>query len=211
MKNYTAIIALALSLPAGYANAEQPEPRPPGPPSGDGRPPIERPFGGADRSGRPPMQHVPPFFAVLDKNGDGVISEDEIASAADSLRKLAAEHGGKLTLQTLMGPPPQSMRGDGFRPPGASPDGQPPRGNFNAPRDGQREEGGPRRIAPQPDRPRDGEAPRKADRPRDGERRPDADRPRDGEPRREADKPRGERPPGDAPRPDGKRRPNPEG
>ena len=213
MKNYTAIIALALSLPAGFANAEQPEPRPPGPPTGEGRPPIERSFGGTDRAEKPPMQHVPPFFAALDKNGDGVISEDEIATAADSLRKLAAERGGKLTLQALMGPPPQDMRREGFRPPGASPEGQPPRGNFNAPRDGQREEGGPRRIAPQPDGPRDGERrpegavpPRDGARPagrgpKDGERPPGVVRPRDGEAPRNADRPRdGERRP-DAVRP----------
>src|ERR1700716_3533971 len=41
MKNRTAIIALALALPAGFANAEPPEGRPPAPPSEDRqRPPI---------------------------------------------------------------------------------------------------------------------------------------------------------------------------
>ena len=236
MKNYTAIIALALALPAGIACAQQPEGRPPGPPTGEGRPPIDRPFDGPGRPDRPPMPHIPPFIAALDKNGDGVISEDEIAAASESLRKLAAEHGGKLTVRDLLGPPPEGMRRDGFRPPGAPPDGQPPRGNLNGAPDGPREDGGPRRIAPpqggpregfvpprdgeqprNPDRPRDGvrpeggprdgEQPRNAERPRDGAKPKDGDRPRDGE--------RGDKPRGDAPRegarPDGERRPNPEG
>ncbi|MEI7820078.1 MAG: hypothetical protein WCK55_04105 [Verrucomicrobiota bacterium] len=215
MKNYTAIIAVALSLPVGFANAQQRDERPPGPPLGEGRPPIERPFGGTDRADMPPMQHVPPFFAALDKNGDGVISEDEIAAASESLRKFAAERGGKLTLQTLLGPPPQDMHRDGFRPPGAPPDGQPPRGNFNAPRDGQREDGGTRRIAPQPDGPRDGEPRREgAAPPRDGvrpegrapqngDRPPGVVRPRDGKrggPR--GDAPREGAPPDGAPKPE---------
>ncbi len=223
MKNYPAIIALALALPAGLANAQQPEGRPPGPPTGEGRPPTHRPFDGPGRAEKPPMPHMPPFFAALDKNGDGVISEDEIAVASESLRKLASEHGGKLTIRDLLGPPPQAMRGDGLRPPGAPPDGQPPRPNFNDAPDGQREDGGPRRIAPPQGGPRegfapprDGEKPRNADRPRDGvrpegalrdgERKPEGFRPRDGEQPRNADRQRdGEKPKdGDRPR-DGER------
>ena len=199
MKNYTAIIALALALPAGFANAQQPEGRPAGPPTGDGRPPIDRPFDGPGRAEKPPMPHMPPFFAALDKNGDGVISEDEIAAASESLRKLAAEHGGKLTIRDLLGPPPEGMRRDGIRPPGAPPDGQPPREgekprSADRPRDGVRPEGAPRDGERRPEgfRPRDGEQPRNAERPRDGEKPKDGDRPRDGE--------RGDKPRGDAPR-----------
>ena len=56
MKNYTAIIAIALTLPAGFALAQQPEGRPPGPPPGGDR--QRQP----DRGERP---HVPPVIAVL--------------------------------------------------------------------------------------------------------------------------------------------------
>jgi hypothetical protein len=173
MKNYTAIIALALALPAGFASAQQPEGRPPGPPPGEGRP--------QSRSERGEKPHLPPIIAALDKNGDGVISEDEIAGAAESLRKLASEHGGKLTIEDLLGPPPRGMRGIGERPPGAPREGQ-----RNGPRDGQPREGQPRgEFRPQPDRPREGQ-------PR-GDAPPRPDAPRDGATRGHSDARRGER------------------
>jgi len=133
MKNYTLIVALALALPVGVANAQSTDERPPGPPPG-----------GPGRDGRSP---IPPIIAALDKNHDGVISEDEIASAAESLRTLDKNHDGKLTLDELMPPPPyRPMRGDGDRPPGPPSDGV---------RDG-RQRGD---FAPPPGAPRDGDTP----------------------------------------------------
>ena len=63
MKNYTAIIALALALPAGFALAQQPEGRPPGPPPGGDR---------QHQPGPGQRPHIPPVIAVLDRNHDGV-------------------------------------------------------------------------------------------------------------------------------------------
>ena len=224
MKTQTILIALALALPAGFAGAQAPDAPPPGPPREGGarqpdRPPGARPEGarpqgrrdpaapeggpqqrgprpegGPDQGGR---RFVPPIIAVIDANGDGEISADEMANAAAALKKLDKNGDGKVTMEELRPPPPQggpegaprSRDGEGARPDG-------------------------------PPRVRDGEQPRNADRPRDGERPPGGDKPRegarpdggprDGGPRREP--PRGDRPPGDAPRPDGEpRRPNPEG
>ena len=155
MKNYTAIVALALALPAGFANADLPDDRPPLPQRDAVRTLPDRPPGGPGRAEHPPM---PPIIAALDKNHDGVISEDEIASAAESLRTLDKNHDGKLTLDELMPPPPRPVRGDAVRPPLPPPDGLrdgKPRGDFAPPPVGPRDGEGPGRFAPPPVPPRD--------------------------------------------------------
>ncbi len=125
MKNYTAIVAFALALPAGFAIAQSPENRPPTPPPTAPNAQPDRPPGGPDRREHPP---VPPIIAALDKNHDGVISEDEIAGAADALRTLDKNHDGKLQIDELMPPPRPPMRdGAGLPvPPPGLPDGPRP-------------------------------------------------------------------------------------
>ena len=67
----------------------------------------------------PPHRPPPPIIAALDLNHDGVISADEIAKAAESLKKLDRNGDGQLTPDELRPPRPD---GD-HRPPG---DQQPP-------------------------------------------------------------------------------------
>ena len=78
-------------------NADQAD-QPPGPPPGVP--------GQGDGQGRP-RRPLPPIFAALDTNGDGVISADEIANAATSLLKLDKNGDGQLTMDELMPPRPQ--------------------------------------------------------------------------------------------------------
>jgi len=64
--------------------------------------------------GGPPHRPPPPIIAALDLNHDGVISADEIAKAAESLKKLDKNGDGQLTPDELRPPRPE---GD-HRPPG---------------------------------------------------------------------------------------------
>src|ERR1039458_2632905 len=79
----------------------------------------------------PPRRH-PPISAViraLDANHDGVVDADEIANAPAALKTLDKDGDGKLSMQELLGPPPQGRGGlpgngpgDGNdRPPGPPP------------------------------------------------------------------------------------------
>ena len=76
------------------------------------------------RGNRPPP---PAVVRALDANHDGVVDADEIANASAALKTLDKDGDGKLTMQELMGPPPQGMggppddrqgQGQGNRPPG---------------------------------------------------------------------------------------------
>lgn len=70
---------------------------------------------GPDGQGGPPMRrNRPPLPAVvraLDTNHDGVVDADEIAKASAALKTLDKDGDGQLTMQELMGPPPQGMGG----------------------------------------------------------------------------------------------------
>ena len=50
-----------------------------------------------------------PLFAALDTNGDGVIDANEIANAAEALKKLDKNHDGKLTPDEVQ-PAPRGER-----------------------------------------------------------------------------------------------------
>ena len=56
-------------------------------------------FGGGGTASRGPI-----FFRKLDANGDGKLSKDELAKAADMFDELDANHDGELDLRELMGP-----------------------------------------------------------------------------------------------------------
>ena len=78
--------------------------------SPDGNPPPDGPPGGQSKG--PGGQHppIPPIFAALDTNGDGVLSADEIANAPKSLLKLDKNADGQLTQDELRPgrrPPPR--------------------------------------------------------------------------------------------------------
>jgi hypothetical protein len=62
------------------------------------------PQGGRQGGGKRP---VPPLISVLDADGDGVISADEIAGAAVSLRKLDKNGDGQLTPEEYRPEPPK--------------------------------------------------------------------------------------------------------
>lgn len=62
--------------------------------------------GPGDAAGDRPHPPMPPIFAALDANHDGVIDASEIANAATALMTLDKNTDGKLTLFELMGPPP---------------------------------------------------------------------------------------------------------
>jgi hypothetical protein len=159
MKNTAALLmALGLALPAITLAQD----------SGDGvRPLRERPArreanrdGGAprdpastdrrgpngDRPMRPSHPPIPPLFAALDVNHDGVIDETEINQAADALRKLDKNGDGKLTPDELRPPRPDGPANVG---PDAGKDGD---SNITGPRrergpgseDGVRPHRGPR-------------------------------------------------------------------
>lgn len=98
----------------------------------DGPPPME---GGPDgpRPGGP--RPVPPLVAALDANHDGVIDADEIANAANALKKLDKNGDGKLTEAELRPPRPEGV--------------ERPKDPRNDPRDGQA--GGPGEEGRRPD------------------------------------------------------------
>lgn len=127
MKTHSTVLLMALALAAPALNlaaqdAEQPQPRPPRPERVEQREgrdferqrergPREdrerlrgpRPEGQRPDAPRPP---VPPLVGALDANHDGVIDEQEIAAAADALRKLDKNNDGKLTMEELRPPLP---------------------------------------------------------------------------------------------------------
>ena len=65
----------------------------------------------------PPHRPPPPLIMALDLNKDGVISADEIAKAAESLKKLDKNGDGQLTPDELRPPRPEGDRGPDHRPP----------------------------------------------------------------------------------------------
>jgi hypothetical protein len=67
---------------------------------------------------------VPPLFAALDANHDGIIDAAEIANASAALLTLDKNGDGKLTMDEIM--PPHPPRGEGpgpGRPRGPRPPG----------------------------------------------------------------------------------------
>jgi hypothetical protein len=76
------------------------------------------------------MRRIPPIFAALDTNHDGVIDANEIANASAALKSLDKDGTGQLTVMELLGPPPgRGMgpgRGQGFGPGPGSEGGQGP-------------------------------------------------------------------------------------
>jgi hypothetical protein len=58
-----------------------------------------------DRDRRPPPP--PPFFAALDADRNGALSDDEIDGAPEVLRKLDKDGDGKITLEEFRMPPPR--------------------------------------------------------------------------------------------------------
>jgi hypothetical protein len=146
MKNTTALLmALGLALPAMMfaQDSDQRPPRGERPGLRDGAP--GNPDGPRqNREGGPRGQMVPPLFAALDTDHDGVIGEDEIKNAAEALKKLDKNGDGKLTPEELRPARPEGqgrLNEDGR-------EGGGPRGNRGA--DGQRP---PRRDAAPPANP----------------------------------------------------------
>lgn len=91
----TALVAVALA-PAVRAQDEA-APTPPAPPQGDHQAGPHRPL------------IVPPLFAVLDLDKDGTLSAEEIAKAAESLKKLDKNGDGAIDRNEL--PPPPRLPG----------------------------------------------------------------------------------------------------
>jgi hypothetical protein len=82
---FVALMAGGSSISFGQGGDQQ---TPRGPRGGPGAP---------DAGRRPP----PPLIAALDLNHDGIISADEIAKAAESLKKLDKNGDGQLTRDEL--------------------------------------------------------------------------------------------------------------
>lgn len=154
MKTKILTLTIAALLPATWAFAQgDGGPRPPGGPR-DG----DRPKGEGSRDGqRPPGPMPMALVAVIDADGDGIISADEMKNAPAALKKLDKNNDGSLSREELQARPPggggpRERRGgdegkakagprDGERPPGGPRDGDRPQGG---PRDGERPRGGPR-------------------------------------------------------------------
>jgi hypothetical protein len=77
-----------------------------------------------NRQGRGGERGPPPFMMALDVNSDGVLDQDEIEMAADSLKTLDKNKDGKLSMEELM--PPRSP--GGFGGPGSPGQGAPGQG-----------------------------------------------------------------------------------
>ncbi|HSI12431.1 MAG TPA: hypothetical protein VK961_10325, partial [Chthoniobacter sp.] len=90
---------------------------------------------------------VPPLISVLDADGDGVISADEIAGAAVSLRKLDKNGDGQLTPDEYRPEPPKRDGEEGNRPKGPR-DGNGPK---PPPKDGDNKAGGDAQKRPIPE------------------------------------------------------------
>lgn len=128
MKTKSIILALAISASSNLIIAQDaPPPRPPGGdrPQGD-RPPGEgRPGGQGGQGFRP----VSPIIEALDINKDGTIDADELAKAAESLKKLDKNGDGKITEEEFRPQRPSGQGGpggEGRQPgaPGAAPGGR---------------------------------------------------------------------------------------
>jgi hypothetical protein len=125
-------------------------PGPDGGPGPQGMPPGPPPDGmnGTNgMAGHRGMRRIPPVFAALDTNHDGVIDADEIANAPAALKTLDKNGTGQLTIEELLGPRPRGMgmgRGPGG-PGGSGPDGGPGPGQ-----DGPPPGGGPDGSQPPP-------------------------------------------------------------
>ncbi|MFM7055549.1 MAG: hypothetical protein ACKO2P_01360 [Planctomycetota bacterium] len=193
----SAAVPAVLGLAVVAAQPPGDESRPPGPPEGAPRDNRGPGAPGEGRGRRPPN----PLSETFDADRNGEISPEEIASAADALKKLDANNDGKLTPDELRppGPPPGGPEGRGPDGPDGRPPG-PPDGEGRPPGGRGRPPGGPEG----PDGP-DGRPPG----PPDGEGRPPGGRGRPPGGPEGPDRPNG-RPPGP---PDGEGRPpgGPEG
>lgn len=144
MKNTAALLmALGLALPAMTLAQDGDQPRAPrreraGVRQGAG-PEGERPAGNREGGPGAPGQRpgmVPPLFAALDANHDGMIDEDEIKNAAEALKKLDKNNDGKITMDEMRPARPGGPGGEGAngRPEGAGDrQGFGPRGERNGP------------------------------------------------------------------------------
>ena len=105
-------------------------------PSGPGAPDSTGTSGaqGNDQGG-PPGRHrpLPPVIKALDTNHDGIVDENEIANAAQSLKTLLKSGSTELSIPDLLGPPPRGPRQAGQGndqncppPDGNGPGGPPP-------------------------------------------------------------------------------------
>lgn len=117
----------------GKDDADRPEGPPPGagPDGPDGPPPgAGGPDGPRGRRGERGPGMKPPLMAALDANDDRIVSADEIANSATSLKALDKNTDGQLTPEELMPRGPRGERGErgGRRGPGGrgGPDGQRP-------------------------------------------------------------------------------------
>ena len=124
----TGLLAVALA-PALWAQDEAAD---------QGSPPADNNQQGELRP--PPRQPAPPLLAALDENRDGVLSAEEIAKAAESLKKLDRNGDGQIDKVELRPPPQGGQQG----PPQ---DGQNGRNNIG-PRNGQGGQG----FGPPPNR-----------------------------------------------------------
>ncbi len=118
MKKQIVLLALALGASTSLITAQEGKPPAGGPPGGGQRQPGAegRPGGQGGPGGqRPPS----PIIEALDVNKDGVIDADELAKAAESLKKLDKNGDGKLTEDEFR---PQRPGGQGG--PGAGPGGR---------------------------------------------------------------------------------------
>lgn len=149
--------------------------------------PGRRPMPEGGRPGAAPGEfRGPTFLRVLDTDGDGRLSKDELAKAADKFAELDQNKDGQLDPPELMGFPPGGPEGR------ASQFGRPGEGRPGAPgRPGDR-------------RPADGRRPEGDSRPEGRPRRPESDQPQTRRPEQPQGKPdqpqaqRGARADGDA-------------
>ncbi len=108
------------------------EGRRPGGPGGEGRPGPGRP--GMDRpdGDRRPPRGLDNILKERDKNGDGVLSDDEIPERMQKgMKRIDTNGDGKVDRAELekLAEQMRSRRGDGDRPRGERPDGERPRGD----------------------------------------------------------------------------------
>ena len=141
MKKQIIILALAIGALSILINAQEGKPPAgaPGeggqrPPRGEGRPPGEgRPEGegrpGGQGGGSGGQRPLSPIIEALDLNKDGTIDADELAKAAESLKKLDKNGDGKITEDEYRPQRPGGGQGG----PGGPGQGRPPGGGPGAP------------------------------------------------------------------------------